>query len=158
MSKEGILILDEEANAQWALREFLESEGFSVETLNSINQALERFKGNHFAALITEYRVDQTATLDVIREFKKASPEAYVMMLSYGEVGEGEYEKILNSGTDDFFYKPIAFKKLALHLGKGLSYRRELLLKNELEEELKKLSSKAPAREEGTTPNLHQMT
>jgi len=41
MSKERILILDEEANTQWTLKELLEGEDFSVIPVNSINQALE---------------------------------------------------------------------------------------------------------------------
>ena len=151
MSRERIIILDEEANAQWTLKELLESEGFLVITANSINQALEKLREDRIGALITEYRINHSTTLDVIREFKKASPEAYVMMLSYGEVQEGEYEKIISSGTDDFFYKPIAFNKVLLHLGKGLNHRRDLLHKNELEEELKKINSKGPFREGGTT-------
>jgi DNA-binding NtrC family response regulator len=155
MSRERILILDEEANTQWTLKELLEGEDFSVIPLHSINQALESYRENDFGGLITEYRINQSTTLDVIREFKKAFPEAFVMMLSHGEVQEGEYEEFINAGVDDFFYKPIAFKKLLLHLEKGLSHRRDLLLKNELQEDLKKLNSKASNREEGTTSNRH---
>ena len=158
MSKERILILDEEANTQWTLKEWLESEDFLVIPVNSIKQALESLRETDFGGLITEYRVDQTTTLDVIGEFKKSFPEAYVMMLSHGEVQEGEYEKIINSGTDDFFYKPIALKKVLLHLEKGLNHRRELLLKNEFEEELKKLNWNASNCEEGTTSNRHPIT
>jgi DNA-binding response OmpR family regulator len=91
----------------------------------------------------------------VIREFKKAFPEVFIMMLSHREVQEGEYEEFINAGVGDFFYKPIAFKKLLLHLKKGLGHRRDLLLKNELEQDLKKLNSKAASPEEGTTSNRH---
>jgi DNA-binding NtrC family response regulator len=156
MSKERILILDEEANAQWALSEFLESKGFSAAVVNSIKQALEIIKIDNFSALITEYRVEQATTLGVVREFKAAFPEAYVLMLSYGEVGEGEYEEIISTGTDDFFYKPIDFKKLGLHLEKGLDHRRKLLLKNELEEELKRLNVKTSTREEPPGSTVQQ--
>ena len=148
MSKERILILDEEANAQWALSEFLESKDFSTAVVNSIKQASEIIKIDNFSALITEYRVEQATTLGLIREFKAAFPEAYVLMLSYSEVGEGEYEEIISTGTEDFFYKPIDFNKLLLHLEKGLSHRRDLLMKKEMEAELKKLNLKTTTREE----------
>jgi len=155
MSKERILILDEEANTQWTLKELLEGEDFSVIPVNSINQALESYRENDFGGLITECRVNQSTTLNVIGEFKKSFPEAYVMMLSHGEVQEGEYEEFINAGVDDFFYKPTAFKKLLLHLKKGLGHRRDLLLKNELEQDLKNLNSKASTREETTASNRH---
>ena len=152
MSRERILILDEEANTQWTLMELLEEENFSVIPVNSICGALEGFRENDFGGLITECRVNQTPTLSVIREFKRIFPEAYVMALSHSEVVEKEYEEFINAGVDDFFYKPIAFKKLLLHLRKGLSHRRDLLLKNELEADLKTLTSKAFATKESLTP------
>ena len=153
MSKERILILDAEENTQWTLKKLLEEEGFSVIPVCTINRALESYGKNDFGALITEYRVAQSTTLGVIREFKKVFPEAYVLLLSHGEVQEGEYEEFINAGVDDFFYKPIAFKKLLLHLEKGLSHRRDLLLKNELEEDLKIRISKGLNREEGGNSN-----
>ena len=66
MSKERILILDEEANTQWTLKELLEGEDFSVIPVNSINQALESYRENNFGGLITEYRVNQSTTLNVM--------------------------------------------------------------------------------------------
>lgn len=154
MSRERILIFDEEANTQWALKELLEEENFFVIPAKSINQALERYEENNFGGFITECRVNQVSTICVIREFKRSFPEAYVMALSHGEVEEKEYEEFINAGVDDFFYKPIAFKKLLLHLRKGLNHRRDLLLKNELEADLKNLISKTELREEGTIKNL----
>jgi DNA-binding NtrC family response regulator len=129
MSKERILILDGEANSQWTLKALLENEDFSVIVANSIDQAFGNFAKNEFSGLITEYRVNHSLTLNVVREFKKAFPEAYVMMLSYGEVREGEYEEIINAGTDDFFQKPISLRRVLLHLQKGLKNRLNLLSK-----------------------------
>ena len=76
MSKERILILDEEANTQWTLKELLEGEDFSVTPVNSINQALETYRENDFGGLITECRVNQSTTLNVIGEFKKVFPRS----------------------------------------------------------------------------------
>jgi DNA-binding NtrC family response regulator len=151
MSRERILILDEETNTQWTLRELLEEENFSVIPVDSINQAIESYDANNFGGLITECRVSQTPTFLVIREFKKTFPGAYVMALSHSEVKEEEYEEFINAGVDDFFYKPISFKKLLLHLEKGLSHRRDLILKNELEADLKSLTSKTFTTKEGLT-------
>ena len=147
MSKERILLLEEEANAKWTQKALLEGEDFQVIAVDSIDQALRGLGEGEFGGLITEYRINQSSSLPVIREFKKAFPEAYVMMVSHMDVRETEYEESINTGVDDFFQKPISFNKLLLHLGKGLSRRRELLAKKELEEELKKLNSKAKSAE-----------
>ena len=47
MSKERILILDEEANTQWTLKELLEGGGVRT-PVNSINQALQRLREGEF--------------------------------------------------------------------------------------------------------------
>lgn len=158
MSKERILLLEEETNARWTLQALLEDEGFSVAPIRSISEAEQSLKQGDFGGLITESGIGQSSTLPLIREFKNAHPEAYVMMLSYREVREGEYEESINAGVDDFFQKPIPFSRLLLHLEKGLIHRRNLLLKIELEEELKKLSAKTPAREEKQISNSRTMT
>ena len=67
-------------------------------------------------------------------------------------------EESINAGVDDFFQKPISFSRLLLHLEKGLTHRRDLVLKKGLEEELKKLNTKTLMREETTTSNAHQIT
>ncbi len=129
MSKERILILDGEANSQWTLKALLESEDYSVIAANTIDQALEKFAESGFSGLITEYRINDSSTVSLVREFKKAFPEAYVMTLSYKELKESEYEEIIEAGTDDLFQKPISFKKVLLHLQKGLKNRLNLLIK-----------------------------
>ena len=130
MSKERLLILDPEPNTQWTLKVSLEEEDFSVITANSIDQAIENFKENELSGLITEYRVGHSSTLNTVREFKKVFPEAFVMMLSNEEVlaNENEYEEIINAGIDDFFQKPISFRKVLLHLKKGLKQRANAVL------------------------------
>jgi DNA-binding NtrC family response regulator len=156
MSKERILLLEEEPNALWTEKALLEGEEFQVIAAASLDRAFQSLKEGEIGGLITEYRINQSSTLPLIREFKKAFPAAYVMMLSYREIQEGEYKDSITAGVDDVFQKPIPFGKFLLHLEKGLSHRRELLRKKELEEELKKLSPKVSTREETPIPNVHQ--
>ncbi len=132
MSKERILILDGEANSQWTLKALLESEDYTVIAANSINQALGKLAETELSGLITEYRINDSSTISLVREFKKAFPEAYVMTLSYKQLKESEYEEIIEAGTDDLFQKPISFKKVLLHLQKGLKNRLNLLIKIKL--------------------------
>jgi DNA-binding NtrC family response regulator len=123
MSKERLLILDPEENTQWTLKALLEGEGFSVIATASIDQALNTFKENDLIGLITEYRIGHSSTLNIIREFKRDFPGAYVLMLSNQDTLENEYEEIIDAGIDDFFQKPISFKKVLVHLKKGLKHR-----------------------------------
>jgi DNA-binding response OmpR family regulator len=140
MSRETIVILDPESNTQWPLKKFLENEDYNVISVSTIENARKKFSEFEVSGLITEYWIKHSSTLETIRGFKEAFPEAYVMLLTNGEIKENEYEEILNAGVDDFFLKPFPIKKILLHLRKGLRQRQNLLQKKRLADELKRLS------------------
>lgn len=136
MSKETVLILDKEYHVQWALKTLLESEKYAVIAVDTVERALKNFSEFEISALITEYWIEHSLTLETIRKLKSMFPEVYVMMLTNGEVKENQYEKIIEAGVEDYFLKPISSKKILLHLRKGLRQRNLLLEKKRLEQEL----------------------
>ena len=142
MTKETILILDNEPYIQWSLKALLETEKYLPITADTIEMALTHFSTHAISGLITEYRIDQSCTLDAIRDLKKRFPCVYVMILTNGEVKASEYEEIINAGVDDFFTKPFSSEKILLHLKKGLRQREVLIQKNRLEQELDRVKRK----------------
>jgi len=140
MSRETVLILDEEFHTQWTLKTILESEKYIVLAVDSIKRALQNFKEFEVSSLITEYRVDHSQTPEIIRELKKSFPELYVMMLTHENLAEKEYEKIMRAGIDDFFLKPVSSEKILIHLRKGLKQRKILLQKKRLEQKLNQIN------------------
>ena len=149
MSKDTILILDKDFHTQWTLKTLLESEKYVALAVDTIDRALQNFKEFEVSGLITEYQIDHTNTPEVIRELKKSFPELYVMMLTYKNLGEKEYKKIMSLGIDDFFLKPVSIEKILIHLKKGLKQRKIFLQKKRLEKELSqvkanKLSERLP--------------
>jgi DNA-binding NtrC family response regulator len=140
MPRETIVVLDPELNTRWALKTFLENEDYNVIPVNTIENARKKFSEFEVSGLITEYWIDHSSTLEAICGFKKAFPEAYVMLLTNRDIRENEYEEILNAGADDFFLKPFSVKKILLHLRKGLKQRQNLLQKKRLADELNRIS------------------
>jgi DNA-binding NtrC family response regulator len=136
MPKETIIVLDQESHILWTLKTLLESEKYAVLVADTIQGALSHLSESEVSALITEYRIDHSPTLEVIREFKKLFPEDYVMILTHSEVGDDEYEKIIKVGTDDFFIKPFPVGRILLHLRKGLEHRQIVLEKKRLADAL----------------------
>jgi len=141
MSKETILILDKEFHTQWTLKTILESEKYIVLAVDTIERALQNFQEFEVSGLITEYRIDHIHAPEIIRELKKSFPELYVMMLTHENLGEKEYGKIMSSGIDDFFLKPISSEKILIHLEKGLRQRKMLLQKKHLEQRLNEINA-----------------
>ncbi len=131
-----ILIIDPEAHTQWTLKTLLESEGYEVFTANTIASARKKISRLKLSGLITEYWVNHLSTLGIIRKFKELYPEAYVMMLTNGEIQEKEYQKVIDAGVDDYFLKPFPSQKILLHLRKGLKHQKILLKNKGLSEEL----------------------
>jgi DNA-binding response OmpR family regulator len=147
MSKETILILDKEFHSQWTLKTLLESEKYIVLAVDTIERALQNFQEFEVSGLITEYRIDYTRTPETIRELKKNFPELYVMMVTHENLEEKEYRKIMSSGIDDFFLKPISGEKILVHLRKGLRQRTILLQKKRLEQRLNEIKTSRSGEE-----------
>ena len=149
MAKETILILDKESHTQWTLKTILESEKYIVLAVDTIERALQNFQEFEVSSLITEYRIDNAHTSEIIRELKKNFPELYVMMLTYENLEEKEYKKIMSAGIDDFFLKPISSEKILIHLRKGLRQRKILIQKRRLEQRLNHIRADRNDREVG---------
>jgi DNA-binding response OmpR family regulator len=147
MSKETILILDRELNSQWTLKTLLEGEKYIVLAVDTVERALQNFQEFEVSGLITEYRMGHTPTPEIIRELKKNFPELYVMMVTFENLEEKEYRKIINSGIDDFFLKPISGEKILIHLKKGLRQRKILLQKKRLEQRLNEIKTNRSGQE-----------
>ena len=147
MSKDTILILDKEFHTQWTLKTVLESEKYIVLAVDTIHRAVQNFREFEISGLVTEYRVDHSATLEMVRELKRSFPELYVMMLTYENLEEKEYRRIMNSGIDDLFLKPISVERILIHLKKGLRHRRILIQKKRLEERLNEMKTNKSVRE-----------
>ncbi len=141
MSKETILILDKEFHTQWTLKTLLETEKYIVLAVDSIERALQNFREFEVSGLITEYRIGYAPTPEIIRELKKNFPELYVMMITYENLEEKEYMKVMSSGIDDFFLKPVSGDKILIHLKKGLRQRKILLQKKRLEQRLNEMKA-----------------
>lgn len=119
-----VLILDNETPISWALKSMLGIENYQVYTASTLDEARAFSNDPNLSALITEHRLDQYRTVEMIKSLKGTRPELYVMMLTNDEVDEQEYEHIIRAGVDDYFLKPVSFNRILLHLEKGLKKDR----------------------------------
>lgn len=132
MSRETVIIFDDDLHTQWILKTLLELERYIVIALSDIERLRQNFREFEISALITEYQVNRNYMADHIKHIKRDFPELYVMMLTDQEIGDKEYKKILNSGVDDIFLKPFSSEKVLLHLKKGLKKRKLFLSKKRI--------------------------
>lgn len=147
MARETILILDKEFHTQWTLKAFLETEKYIVLAVDTIERALQCFREFEVSALITEYWIDHSNPVEIIRGLKKDFPELYVMMLTQENLEEKEYKRVMKAGVEDLFFKPLSTEKILLHLKKGLRLRKIFIQKRHLEQKLNQIRANRPDRE-----------
>ncbi len=145
MTRNFILILDNEHHTRWTLKKLLESEGYITVERDTVEKALKNISKFEISGMVTEYRIGNCFSLNAVKKLKRKFPEAYVMMITGERVTEDEYEEIINAGVNDFFPKPCSIKKILLHLRKGLVERSLILEKSRLKRKHDQTSTKGRA-------------
>lgn len=151
MSKETILILNKERRYPSHLKTFLEKEKYIVLPVNTIDRLLTNFQEFEVSGVIVDLNVDHlypvrnNATapeggvqcpveifngvylFGIIKKIRERFPKLYVMMMADGKIGEKEHQKVIETGVDDFFVKPMPYEKILFHLKSGLKQRKKLV-------------------------------
>jgi diguanylate cyclase (GGDEF)-like protein len=128
-----ILLIDPFKNIVSVYKMFLEQEKYSVETSRNLDEAFHLFSMRQHSVIITEYLVPFDDVNRMIQWVKQNSPGTYIMMVSNEIIDEIKYEKLFDSGLDDFILKPFSPEKVLAHIRKGLKQRELILKKQQLE-------------------------
>jgi two-component system, NtrC family, response regulator AtoC len=139
MSKNRILIVDDEKLISWSLATMLKKEGYEVDTAACGNEALEKLRDFKPELVMLDICLPDINGLELLKTFKAANEEIYiVMMTAYANADSAV--QALKDGAEDYFGKPFnldavkhvvarAFEKRLLR--KEVDYfRRELRKKS----------------------------
>jgi DNA-binding NtrC family response regulator len=121
MIQETILILEEDLQLQWILKTYLENRGFTIiahDTIEKVREAISKEKVSVF--ITTEYWINHSNLLEIIRQLKTILPKIYIMLITYRMMDEKEYEDFLVAGVDDLLEKPFSLNKIPVLLNKRL--------------------------------------
>ena len=121
MDQEIILILEEDLQLLWILKTYLENKGFTIiahDTIEKIKETISKEKISVF--ITTEYWINHSQLIEIIRQMKTTFPQLYIMLITYRMMDEKEYEDFLVAGVDDLLEKPFSLGKIPLLLNKRL--------------------------------------
>lgn len=119
ITKEKILIVDDEQMIRWTLREALRGWGYNCVEAETVSEALSSFDLEQPAAVLLDINLPDGSGLDVLREIKRRSPQAVVIMIT-ANVMVDDTIAALRGGAYDFISKPINLSELQVTLRNSL--------------------------------------
>ena len=125
MSKR-ILVVDDEADVNTALRKVLEQNCFIVDSYENPRLALTNFKPHFYDLLILDIKMPGMSGFSFYREIKKLDKNLKVCFLTAGEMYYGIYSDIFSSlPANCFIRKPLTNEELLKHIDEVMYGGRE---------------------------------
>jgi DNA-binding NtrC family response regulator len=120
-----LLVVDDDPVTVDLLKEVLSKEGYDVTTALSGEEAIARGTENLFDMIITDVRMGEKDGIEVLRSFKKASPEtAVIVITAFGSI-ENAIEAI-REGAFDYISKPFKLEEIKFTIRMAFEHRRLL--------------------------------
>lgn len=148
------MIVDDDPVALDLLREVLSKESYEVASALSAEEAISQGIENIFDVIITDVRMGEKDGMDVLRSFKKTSPEtAVIMITAFGSIDTAI--EAIREGAFDYISKPFKLEEIKITVRRALEQRR-LLRENQYyrQELLEKYQFKNVI---GRTPQMFQV-
>jgi len=105
MSKEAMLVVEDEQIMREALVDYFSEEGHSVDTADDGDNALEKANLKDYDIMIIDLRLPGRDGLTVLKEIREKNPEAKVIMITAYPSLESE-EEAKRNGAIDYLTKP----------------------------------------------------
>ncbi len=115
MAKAKILLLEDDANLNETIADFLEDEGYSIDSTYDGYEAQDRLYESKYDLLLLDVNtpgIDGFTLLKDARENGVLSPSIFITSLD----GVDDLEKGFQSGCDDYIRKPFVLKELLIRV------------------------------------------
>ncbi len=141
-SSMSILIVDDDEVTCNLLEEVLSKEGYLVDKASSGRQAIEKGENKLYEVVLTDIRMNDVDGLEVLRAYRKKSPETIIiMMTAFGSIETAI--QAIKEGAYDYVSKPFKLDEIKLTIRRALEqkrllqenllYRQELITKYKLD-------------------------
>jgi len=123
MTKENILIIDDEPSIGSSLKGILEDEGFLVKTAETGEAGLELLKNQNIDLVLLDIWLPGMSGIDVLKKIKTTEDNPQVVMIS----GHGTIETAVTAtklGAHDFLEKPLSLEKVVLTVRNALRQKK----------------------------------
>ncbi len=125
-SKAKVLIVDDEPAVCFGLEGVLSEEGYTVSSVFSGTEALERILEEDFDVVLSDIKLGDIDGLQVLDAVKHYAPDTVTILLT-GHATLDSSIQALRKGAHDYLLKPIASQELRRSIQKGLTERQKNL-------------------------------
>lgn len=123
MTKDKILVVDDDRHNRWTLAEALRGWGYIVSEAETVSDAISAYEAEHPAAVLLDIHLPDGSGLDVLADIKRKTPDAVVIMVT-GQVLAEDVITALRGGAYDFIAKPINLDVLEITVRNALETGR----------------------------------
>jgi two-component system response regulator PilR (NtrC family) len=128
MTKQKILVVDDEKSMCDFLEIMLNKEGYEVMSTTSGEKALELLDNDLYSMVLTDVKMPGVDGFEVLRKTKEVSPDTVVIMITAYGSPEGAVTAI-KEGAYDYITKPFRVEEVKLTIKKSLE-RSNLIKEN----------------------------
>lgn len=121
--KEMILLIEDEKLMRVTLEDALKSAGYGVSAYEAGAEALEAFKENPYAVVVTDVRLPDADGHDILREMMSIKSDSQViLMTAFGTIKDAV--DAIKFGAFDYITKPFALDEFLMLIERALEIRR----------------------------------
>jgi len=130
MASERILVIDDEGRNREFLKEFLDVEGFDVETAKDGQEGIEILEKMDFDLVLTDLKMPRADGLAVLEGLQRINPQTVAIVFTgFGSIDTAV--KAVKLGAYDYITKPLKMEEISLVIHRALEHRK-LSLENEM--------------------------
>ncbi len=151
MTKDRILIIDDESGIRSSLKGILEDEGYTIKTTDNGEGGLKLLERQYFDLILLDIWLPEMDGIEVLKKIKMMDENPQVVMIS----GHGTVEtavKATKLGAYDFLEKPLSLEKVVVTVKNALRQKK-------LEEENIQLHQKIKVKYHlvGKSPSIQKL-
>jgi DNA-binding response OmpR family regulator len=106
-----IMIIDDSEEMRSLLKDFLEEEGFEIDSVGNGVDALGKLSREYFDLVVTDIRMPGLSGLDILPKIRRLNPGApIIVMTAYGS--DNLKRRSLERGATIYLEKPIRLSQL----------------------------------------------
>lgn len=123
MSRNRVLLVDDDPVIRFSIRNYLESRGMQVAEAESVQSARDKFGATNFDAAVVDFSLPDGDGLELLEHCKNTNPDVPVIVLT----GRGSIElavRAIKEGAEQFLTKPVELPALHTLLQRAVENRR----------------------------------